>query len=114
VTDQQDVLTIEEASAFAEQAPWREVQWRKPGSQMDPHWYLIANDTIDSTTFWAFVRLIRAEGYRGTYVAPYRPERPMTNHYLEIGEHVYWAIPPRQLCRTRIEFGQHEPCGPPE
>ena len=35
-------------------------------------------------------------------------DKPMKNHYLEIGEHVYWAIPPKQLCRTLIELGQHE------
>jgi hypothetical protein len=101
-------LTVEEARAFADRAPWREVQWLKPGSQMDPHWYLIVGDTIDPATFWAFVRLIRAEGYKGTYVARYRPDKPMTNHYLNIGEYVYWAIPPKQLCRTLIEFGQQE------
>ena len=104
MTDKHNTLTIEEAGAFADRAPWREVQWQRPGSQMDPHWYLIVGDTIDSTTFWAFVRLIRAKGHRGTYVARYRPETPFTNHYLEIGDQVYWAIPPRQLCRTLIEF----------
>lgn len=101
-------MTIEEARGFVENAPWREVQWQKPGSQMDPHWYLIVDDTIDPTTYWAIVRLIKAEGYLGTYTAAYRPDKPMKNHYLEIDEHVFWAIPPKQLCRTRIEFQQHE------
>lgn len=109
MTEKRLNMTIEEARAFAQQAPWREVQWQKPESQMDQHWYLIVGDTIDAATFWAFVRLIRAEGYLGAYVARYRPDKPMTNHYLEIGEYVYWAIPPNQLCRTRTEFGQNEP-----
>jgi len=101
-------ITTQQTRALAATAPWREVQWRNPGSQMDPHWYLIADDTIDPTTYWAIVRLIRAEGYQGVYVAQYRPDKPMRNFYLEIGSFVYWAIPPRQLCRTRVEYGQHE------
>lgn len=99
-------MTIAEATAFAEQAAWREVKWRVPGSQMDQHWYLIVDDTIDPSTFWAMTRLIRREGHVGEYVARYRPHKPMRNYYLELGDFVLWSIPPKQLARSRAP-GQH-------
>ncbi len=106
MADQPLTLTIEEARAFVERAPWRAVQHEKPGSQMDPHEYLISGSTIEVSTYWALVRLIKAEGHLGEYTAAYRPDKPMRNFYLYIGEHVYFGIPPRQLCRTRRP-GQH-------
>lgn len=38
---------------------------------------------MDTNLFDAFVRLIKADGYRARYRAPYRPDYAMTNYYLE-------------------------------
>ena len=53
--------------------------------------------------------MIKAEGYRATYRAPYRPDYVMTNHYLEINGWCYWFIYPRMLNRERAEQRKHEP-----
>ena len=76
----------------------------------DPHWYVIQEwDEVGGERFQAFAALIRAEGHKGRYIRPYNP-RPLINHYLELGDgFVYWYIHPNQLCRTRIEWQQHEP-----
>jgi hypothetical protein len=109
-------MTLDEAREFVSNLPWRKVKtdpWFKDGVEQkpaDPHWYVINGwPEVPADLYWAFVRLVKREGYRGRYVAPYRHDRPMVIRYLEIGEHVYWTIPPKQICRTRIEWKQHTP-----
>jgi hypothetical protein len=76
----------------------------------DPHEYVIKDwREVDPGRFHAFVRLIREQGYRGRYRAPYRPEVEMTNHYLQIGDWIYWFIYPTMLNRERAEHRKHEP-----
>lgn len=81
----------------------------------DPHWYAIRSwPSVGARDYWQFTRIVSALGYRARYVRPYDP-RPLLGRYLEFGEFVYWCVPPNQVCRTRIEWHQHEPCpGPGE
>lgn len=110
MTEQRREMTLDEAREWVTTFPWRKVRSDAPGSQMDPHWYVINGwDEVPADLYWRFVRLVKRKGYKGRYTARYRPDRPMVNSYLEIGEHVYWTIPPKQICRTRIEYRQHEP-----
>ncbi len=101
-------MTLQQAREFVDSVPWREVKWREPGSGMHQHWYVISGwDEVPPGKFWAFVRFVRDHGYKGRYTR--QDGTVTTNHYIEIGdEWVYWAIPPRQACRTRIEYQQHE------
>ena len=39
---------------------------------------------MNTDSFDAFVRLIKAEGYRAEYTPPYRRDYVTRNHYLEI------------------------------
>ena len=64
---------------------------------------------VDDGELRAFVWLIKAEGYRATYRAPYRPNYVMTNHYLEIDGWCYWFIRPNMLNRERAEERKHKP-----
>jgi hypothetical protein len=101
-------MTKAEAEQWVAGLPWRRV--REDRGPIDSHEYVISTwDEVDIDLYWAAVRLIKREGYQGVYRAPYRPEVEMRNAYLEIDQHVYWAIPPKQICRTRIEDRQHEP-----
>ena len=89
-------LTLQEAKEFVDSVPWREVQWRKPGSGMDQHWYVIVGwEQVPADHFWAFVRFVKREGYRGRYTR--QDGTVTTNSYVEIGEFVYWTIPPSRL-----------------
>ncbi len=51
---------------------------------------------------------IEADGYRAKYVAPYRPDYVMRNHYLEIDGWCYWFIYPNMLNRERAEDRKHQ------
>ena len=79
----------------------------KGGPIADPHWYTILG-WGDQGPFTEFARIVRDLGYDAYYTIPYPPHKRMLNQYLEIGSYVYWYIWPRQLCRTRIEWGQRE------
>ncbi len=80
------------------------------GKTPDPHEYVIKDwREVDTSLFDGFVRLIKAEGYRAEYRAPYRPDYVMTNHYLEINGWCYWFIYPNMLNRERAEHRKHEP-----
>lgn len=100
-------FTLQEAKEFVASVPWREVQWRKEGSGMDQHEYVIVGwEQVPADKFWAFVRFVKREGYRGQYQ---RQDGTVTrNSYVEIGEWVHWCIPPKQACRTRLEYRQSE------
>ena len=99
-------VSLDEARDLLPVLAWTEVQWRKPGSGMHQHWYVIRDREVPVDLFWAIHRLIRREGHRGRYTT--QDGRTMTNSYLDIGEWTYWSVPTRQLCRTRVEFGQHQ------
>ena len=60
------------------------LQFRFPGLTPGDRWCVTA--IADTSVFDLFVRLIKAEGYRARYRAPYRPDYAMTNRYLEINE----------------------------
>lgn len=120
-------MTEGEAAEFIASLPWRHVRMVPVGDGLteaeaierwgeyrhmapDPHEYVIREwREIDADRFDAFVRLIRDEGYRATYRAPYRPEYEMTNHYLEIDGWCYWFIRPNMLNRERAETRKHRP-----
>jgi hypothetical protein len=120
-------ITMREAEEFIASVPWRHVKMVPVGHGLseekaierwgehrhvtpDPHQYVIKDwREVDTKLFDAFVRLIKAEGYRATYRAPYRPDHVMTNHYLEIGGWCYWFIDPHMLNRERAEHRKHEP-----
>ena len=53
--------------------------------------------------------VVRHQGYRATYLAPYRPDYLMTNDYLGIDGWCYWFIYPNMLNRERVEHRKHEP-----
>lgn len=105
-------MTIEELRRFISSAPFRHVKdatHGNPDSKMDPHEYIIGNwNNVDSDALRRFTYTIRVRGYRGRYRARYSG-RDQINHYLIVDEHVYWFIPPMQLCRTKVEYRQHEP-----
>ena len=106
-------LTIHAAEQFIASVPWRAVRMVEvgdTGKTPDPHEYVIRDwSEVDAGRFEAFVRLIRAEGYRAEYRAPYRPDYLMTNHYLELGGWCYWFIHPNMLNRERAEHRKHMP-----
>lgn len=106
-------MTTREAEDFIACVPWRAVKMVEvgdTGKTPDPHEYVIRGwREVDADLFDAFVRMIKAEGYRATYRAPYRPDYVMTNHYLEINGWCYWFIYPRMLNRERAEQRKHEP-----
>lgn len=93
---------------FIEASPWRWVKSTPEPGGMEPHQYVIRHwREVDTPTFWKFVDLIRERGHRGRYTPPYN-NRPQTNYYFEHAEFVYWHIWPIQLCRTKIEYRQHQ------
>lgn len=115
-------MTPSEARAWLTTLPFRDVDTERKynaegepdpsGAACDPHAYVILGwREVDAATFWRFVALIRAEGYRGRYAAPYAPDRVMTNTYLRIDEWIYWFIGPRMLNRQRAEDVQHTAIG---
>lgn len=104
---------MREAEEFIASVPWRAVKMVEvgdTGQTPDPHEYVIKDwDEVDERLFDAFVRLIKADGYKARYRAPYRPEYVMTNHYLEIDGWCYWFIYPKMLNRERADHRKHEP-----
>ncbi len=124
-------MTIEEARQFIAQVPWRHIKMVPVGEGLseeealerwgehrhvvpDPHEYVILGwREVPSDEFRAFCALIRQIGYRGEYVAPYRPGSVMRNHYLELDGWCYWWIYPRMLNRERAEFRKHVPVSAP-
>ena len=120
-------MTVHEMEKFISSVRWRHVRMIPVGEGLtpevaeerwgklkhvtpDPHEYVIRDwREVDTDLFDAFVRLIKAEGYRATYRAPYRPDYVMTNHYLEIDGWCYWFIYPRMLNREPAEHRKHEP-----
>ena len=107
--DQPNLPDLARAREFIDSVPWRQVGNRPGGPLNKPaekHWYHIIS-TEHAPGAWEFVDLIREHGYRGRYTPPYSG-RTMTFRYLEIDEHVFWFVWPRQIAKTRIEFQQHE------
>ncbi len=106
-------MIMREAEEFIASVPWRAVKMVEvgdTGKTPDPHEYVIKDwREVDERLFNAFVRLIKAEGYRATYRAPYRPDYVMTNHYLELDGWCYWFIHPNMLNRERAEHRKHVP-----
>ena len=106
-------MTVPEAGEFIASVPWRAVRMvpvGDTGKTPDPHEYVIRDwREVDTGLFDAFVRLIRDEGYRATYRAPYRPDYEMRNRYLEIDGWCYWCISPDMLNRERAEHRKHVP-----
>ena len=106
-------MTMREAVKFIASVPWRAVRMVEvgdTGQTPDPHEYVIKDwREVDINLFDAFVRLVKAEGYRAEYRAPYRPAYVMTNHYLEIDGWCYWFIRPNMLNRERAELRRHKP-----
>jgi hypothetical protein len=106
-------LTTRGAEGFIASVPWRAVRMVEvgdTGKTPDPHEYVIREwREGDAATFDAFVRLIRSDGYRAEYTAPYRPDYVMKNHYLEIDSWCYWFIYPNMLNRERAEHRKHRP-----
>jgi hypothetical protein len=106
-------MTMRAAEGFIASAPWRAVKMVEvgdTGKTPDPHEYVIKDwREVDTNLFDVFVRLIKAEGYRAEYQAPYRPDYVMTNHYLEINGWCYWFIYPNMLNRERAEHRKHKP-----
>lgn len=107
-------VTLQEARDLLPTLAWTWVQskpWFRDGVEQkpaDPHQYVIKDREVPVDLYWAIVRLIKREGFKARYAPPYRPERPMVLDYLEIGEWVHWAIPPVQICRTKIAWHQAE------
>ncbi|MGH2976030.1 MAG: hypothetical protein ACRDLL_14355 [Solirubrobacterales bacterium] len=123
-------LTAAEAEQFIASVPWRPIQSLKarlegrdpckpedpipcahqrelfPGQPIEnPHFYVICGwPSVPEDLYWAFVRFVKREGQPGSYAPPWMPDRPVTNWYLDIGEHVYWAVAPKQICRTKIAW----------
>ena len=106
-------MTMREAEEFIACVPWRAVKMAEvgdTGKTPDPHEYVIEGwREVDTNLFHALVQLVKAEGYRAEYRAPYRPHFVMTNHYLEIEDWCYWFIPPNMLNRERAEHRKHKP-----
>ena len=101
-------MTLREFEEFVKDLPWREVKWREPGSQMEPHEYVISGwPEVPVDAYWAAVRAIKREGYKGRYTPRYAPDKPQVNFYLAVDGFYYFGVPPKQLCRTRDR--QHEP-----
>ncbi|HET6831317.1 MAG TPA: hypothetical protein VFH44_08220 [Solirubrobacterales bacterium] len=117
-------MSVAEARAFIDRVSWRWVQSRKcwyrdgevrrdeAGKPPDPHQYVILEwDEVPSDGFARFRELIKQDGYRATYRAPYRPDYEMTNSYLELDGWCYWWIYPNMLNRERAEDRKHVPIG---
>ena len=70
-------MTSREAEEFIASVPWRAVTMVEvgdTGKTPDPHEYVIEGwRGVDTKLFDAFVRMIKAEGYRARYRPPYRP-----------------------------------------
>lgn len=99
------------ARRFVEAMPFRHVRdatHGNPESKMDPHEYIIGSwERVPWDDFWWFVGAIEQHGHWGRYQARYS-DRGYVRKYLDIGDRVYWFIKPFQLCRTKIEYRQHE------
>lgn len=124
---EQQAMTLEEARAFIEKVPWRHVKMIPVGEGLteekaierwgdfrhvipDPHEYVIRGwREVPSDACLRFVELIKAEGYRAEYRAPYRPDSVMRNHYLEIDGWCYWWVYPRMLNREQVDHRKHVP-----
>lgn len=119
-------MSIDEAREFIASVPWRQVKPVPVGHGLadggverwgeyrhvvpDPHQYVILGwREVADDQFHRFCKLIRATGYRAEYVAPYRPDVTMRNHYLELDGWCYWWIYPRMLNRERVEHRKHVP-----
>ena len=120
-------MRVADAEEFIASVPWRHVKMVPVGHGLaeaeamkrwgeyrhitpDPHEYVIKEwREVDTEQFDAVVQLIKADGYRAKYVAPYRPDYVMKNHYLEIEGWCYWFIYPSMLNRERAEHRKHEP-----
>jgi len=104
---------MDDPERFIASIPWKAVQMTEvgdTGKTPDPHEYVIKEGReVDADRFDAFVRLIRDEGYRAEYRAPYRPDYVMRNHYLELDGWCYWFIYPNMLNRERAEDRKHVP-----
>jgi hypothetical protein len=103
---------LQRARAFVASVPWRRVREVPEGplnKSAERHWYVILDwESVDTDEALWFAALIQKHGHRGRYVPPYSG-KPQVNRYLDMPDgFVYWRIWPNQLCRTRIEFGQHE------
>ena len=89
-----------------------EVRRDEAGKPPDPHQYVILEwDEVPIDGFARFRELIKQDGYRATYRAPYRPDYEMTNSYLELDGWCYWWIYPNMLNRERAEDRKHVPIG---
>jgi hypothetical protein len=123
---QADQMTIDQARAFIAAVPWRWVKDVPVGEGLpdggverwgeyrqvkpDRHQYVIRDwREVDDDDFERFVAMIRRDGYRATYRAPYRPDHEMKNSYLEIDGWCYWFIGPRMLNRERAVERKHVP-----
>jgi len=119
-------MTTDQARAFIAAVPWRQVKDVPVGEGLpdggverygehrhvkpDPHQYVIRDwREVPDEGFGRFVAMIRRDGYRATYRAPYRPDHEMRNSYLEIDGWCYWFISPRMLNRERAEHRKHVP-----
>jgi hypothetical protein len=106
-------MTERVVERFIASVPWRAVKIVEvgdTGKTPDPHEYVIKDwQEVDPESFDAFVQLIETEGYEAEYRAPYRPDRLMRNHYLEIEGWCYWFIRPNMLNRERAEHRKHTP-----
>ena len=111
--DAEGKMTRREADDFIASVPWRAVKMvavGDTGRTPDPHEYVIKDwREVDAGSFDAFVRLIRTDGYRAEYRAPYRPDYVMTNHYLELNGWCCWFIGPNMLNRERAADRKHRP-----
>lgn len=119
-------MTLAEAHAFVAALPWRWVRDVPVGEGLpdggaekwgryrhvkpDPHQYVILEwREVGGDDFHRFGALVRAQGYRATYAAPYRPEVLMRNDYIEIDGWCYWFIYPRMLNRESAAERRHVP-----
>jgi hypothetical protein len=120
-------MTMEEARAFIDEVPWRQVKMVPVGEGLteekaierwgehrhvtpDPHQYVILEwREVPTEEFGRFCALIKEAGYRATYRAPYRPDHEMKNWYIEIDGWCYWWIYPNMLNRERAEHRKHVP-----
>jgi hypothetical protein len=64
-------MTMREAEEFIASVPWRAVKMVEvddTGKTPDPHEYVIKGwREVDSKLFDAFIRLVKAKGYRARY-----------------------------------------------
>jgi hypothetical protein len=125
--DSEPPMTTAEARGFIAAVPWRWVRQIPVGEGLteaeaiekwgeyrhvkpDPHQYVIAEwREVDTAALDRFVKLIKTEGCRATYRAPYRPDYEMRNRYLELDGWCYWWIRPNMLNRELAEHRKHVP-----